>query len=443
MMAFRTKEWLLALLFVILAAAFFLRLFPIRAVHWWDETVYLQHAEIILSDRDNYSEMSYRSPLLPIFFAAAFSLYDHIYMAHIVVALFGILIPLSLFMLGKWLYGISEGLIAAFFGAFATFVFYQSRTLLPDAPSVGLLGIGLVLLFASDRRPLLLFFSGLFFAAAVLMKLTLVIALIIVPLYFLLRRLSIFSLILFCAGAFVGLLPFFIWAQVHEGFFLQPFLELQKQILDADEPWFYYLTHTPPALPIAISAGLALFAFFKRHGLHRTELFLLILAGAFVIYLSYVPHKELRYILPALPPLLLFSAHGLASLYWTYSNRAVSMGIAMLLVLSFAPVWNAIPATFVDTTESDEKIVADYISQYFREDVEVFATFNYPVFAYYSERRTVRIVLWRPLPEQLFEVREAAVIVYKNKDFPDLEWLRERSEKVYAKGDIVVYHYTN
>lgn len=442
MMAFRTKKWLLVLLFVILAAAFLLRVFPVRTAHWWDETVYLQHAEIILSDRDNYSEMSYRSPLLPIFFAAAFSLYDHIYMAHIVVALLGILIPLSLFFLGKRLYGIPEGLIAAFFGACTIFIFDQSRTLLADAPAVGLMGIGLALLFTSDHRPAPLFFSGLFFAAAVLMKLTLVIALIIVPLYFLLRRLSLSSLIVFCAGAFVGLLPFFVWAQVHEGFFLQPFLELQKQILDADEPWFYYLMHTPLALPIAVSAGLALFAFFKRHGLNRTELFLLILGGAFVIYLSHVPHKELRYILPALPPLLLFSARGLVSLYRTYNNRAVVMGIAALLVFSFAPVWKAMPSTFIDTTDSDEKIVADYIFEHFRKDMGVFATFNYPVFAYYSERKTVRIVLWRPLPEQLSAVREAVVIVYKNKDFPDLEWLRERSKEVYTKGDIVVYHYT-
>ena len=442
MMRFGAREWTIACLLIILLAGFFLRLFPLRTVHWWDETVYLQHSEILLEGRDNYNELAYRSPLLPIFFAIAFSLYDHIFMAHIVAALLGILIPLSLFLIGKKLYGIPEGLLAAFFGACTIFIFDQSRTLLADAPAVGLLGIGLAFLFTSDHRPTPLFFSGLFFAAATLMKLTLVIALIIVPLYFLLRRLPIFSLVLFCTGAFLTLLPFFVWGQVHEWFLLQPFLELQKQILDADEPWFYYLTHTPVVFPVAISIGLVLFAFFKRHGPTRTEIFLFILAGTFVVYLGHVPHKELRYILPALPPLLLFSAHGIASLYRAFRNRAVLIGIAALLVLSFAPIWKVLPTTLVDARQSDEKIVADYISSHFQKDMPVFATFNYPVFAYYSERKTTRIMLWRPLPEQLSDVREAIVIVYKDKDFPNLEWLEERSEEVYREEEIVVYQYT-
>ena len=44
----------IGIIILILLLTFSMRLLPIRMAHWWDETVYLQHAEIMFSDRDNF-----------------------------------------------------------------------------------------------------------------------------------------------------------------------------------------------------------------------------------------------------------------------------------------------------------------------------------------------------------------------------------------------------
>ncbi len=61
----KTASFLIILFILIIA--FFLRLLPIRIAHFWDETVYLQHAEIFFSGRTNFDdELSFRPPLLSI-----------------------------------------------------------------------------------------------------------------------------------------------------------------------------------------------------------------------------------------------------------------------------------------------------------------------------------------------------------------------------------------
>src|ERR671922_85310 len=84
----RTKviaEW--AFLILLVASAFIVRLWPMSRAHFWDETVYLQNAEVICCGKTNYSELSSRPPLLSLIFAGVFLLWNHVYAACLMTAL--------------------------------------------------------------------------------------------------------------------------------------------------------------------------------------------------------------------------------------------------------------------------------------------------------------------------------------------------------------------
>lgn len=51
-------------LVLLIAAGFVLRLWPLSKVRFWDETVYLQNAEVICCGKANYSELDSRPPVL-------------------------------------------------------------------------------------------------------------------------------------------------------------------------------------------------------------------------------------------------------------------------------------------------------------------------------------------------------------------------------------------
>src|ERR1041385_7650304 len=86
------------LLFLLVAAAFIVRLWPVWKVHFWDEAVYLQNAEVICCGKLNYSELDSRPPLLSLLFAGAFKLWHSAYAASILTAALNALGPLVLYL---------------------------------------------------------------------------------------------------------------------------------------------------------------------------------------------------------------------------------------------------------------------------------------------------------------------------------------------------------
>src|SRR6266403_4191820 len=75
-----------AFVILLVAGAFIVRLWPMSQAHFWDETVYLQNAEVICCGKANYSELDSRPPLLSLIFAVLFLLWHHVYAASIAAA---------------------------------------------------------------------------------------------------------------------------------------------------------------------------------------------------------------------------------------------------------------------------------------------------------------------------------------------------------------------
>ena len=89
----------IAMLFV---SSFIIRIYPIHYSHWWDECIYLQHAEIISGLRENtFNEFHLRPPLLPVILSAGFLVYESVFIASVIMSLFGAIGVLFVYLLAK------------------------------------------------------------------------------------------------------------------------------------------------------------------------------------------------------------------------------------------------------------------------------------------------------------------------------------------------------
>ena len=170
------------LLFLLVAAAFQVRIWGISKTHFWDEMVYLQNAQVICCGKINYSELDYRPPLLSLIYAGVFLLWHRIYAACIVTAFLNALGPFFLYLAGRLLVGRLPAAIAALLLAFSPFFvgifpygFASDDTgnsLLTDSPALTLVLLAFwLLLRALDRQSIPRFaWAGLALALSILMR---------------------------------------------------------------------------------------------------------------------------------------------------------------------------------------------------------------------------------------------------------------------------------
>ena len=177
-------------------------------MHFWDETVYLQNAEVICCGKHNYSELSSRPPLLSLLYAGAFQLWHHDYIASLLVAGLNALGPLLLYFVGKRLAGRAAGGLSALLLAFSPFFVKTGNELLTDNPALTLTLLSFcVLLIGLDRqKPAWFGLAGFLTAIAGLMRFTSLITVFVFPLYLLWSRKRWVKAGLFAAGLAVGLL---------------------------------------------------------------------------------------------------------------------------------------------------------------------------------------------------------------------------------------------
>ncbi len=102
-------------------AAFMVRVWPLSKVHFWDEAVYLQNAEVICCGKTNYSELESRPPLLSLIFALVFRVWHSVYAADIVTAMLNAAGPVLLYVCGRKIVGRAGAAIAALLLAFVPF----------------------------------------------------------------------------------------------------------------------------------------------------------------------------------------------------------------------------------------------------------------------------------------------------------------------------------
>lgn len=446
-----SKKWFIGICVILFIAVFLLSLFPIRIAHWWDETVYLQHAETISSGRTNYDEWSFRPPLLPIMIAGGYLFNHHVMVPNILIALLFSIGVIFVALTGRELFGYKTGIISSVIFGLSPFLLKNAHDIMTDLPAVSILAIALYFFVKSinTKENHYWFITGLFFGLAILMKFTTLVVLVLIPLYYVIvERISVKSLWYACFGTVLILLPYFIWAQVKFGFFLHPFISAVQQVTEHNEGIVFYLKTIITSHEYALLIGLLIFIlmwllFIKKRSFETT---LIAWTIVFILYLSITAHKEARYLIPAFLPLSILAGRG-----WTMiTNKVVSRILLILFVLivlfALVPEITAIKENRIIPYKSEAMRVSEKIVAAYPPNTIIYANNNYPVFAYYTNMKTIRLREQNELFYEVFpsNMRESGlIIVFKGIKHPTAEWLDSHQEfkKVIDSESILVYEY--
>ena len=468
-----------ALLFVV---AVVLRLWGMSRIHYWDEMVYLQNAQVIGFGKTNYSELAFRPPLLSIYYAAIFKVWHSIYAADVGAALLNALAPVFLFLAGKRAVGwraamLASGLLAVapfFVGVFPA-AFDSDNTgnsLLSDSPALTLITLSFWLLLRAIDKPSFLRFlwGGVALAMCVLMRFG---SLSTVAILFCLVLLS--SSIWRAAGAcfcgiVAGLGPYLAWCWFQFGDALFTVKQGWAHVEGPTPPFTFFLRNALVIFsPIAIF-GLGIYVAWKAfprfveanvnadscaalRNDHRRramiEAFLVVwLVVAFLTF-SCIAHKEPRYVMPAAPPLFLLSGMGL-SLVFALRQRVLrwlgTAALAMAAIVTVLPLRALFATPFIDRNVPDEARAAEILAAEVPPDTTLYMSFNYPTFAYYTPFRIHELQVVGPeLYAEMQQVPAGQVLVlYRNAEAPsqsDVAWCEASGlfKKVAEYPSLVVY----
>lgn len=451
---FNRRLLLTLFLCALLVSAFIVRIWPMRYAYWWDETVYLQNADTLLGAQ-NYNEFSVRPPVISIVIATGFLLWHHPFTADILLALLSALAAPFICLAARELYGDKTAILAGLIAAFSPFLVQNGHYIMSDAPAVTISSAAFYFLLRSEKgkSPKGYAFSGALAALSALTKFT---GLLFGPLFVLYLLITgkdkTKKVAAFILGFCLILLPYLLWAQITQGSFLSPFTKATQSVAEGNEPWTFYFLQFSYIFPLAISAGWALrvleIALGKKPD--RKELFLAFWALLFMIYLgAATPYKEARYILPITLPAVIISARAFGLLLETGGKKikgASLIIIAGILFFSFQPVFSGLNVPFINTSSTDEMEISEYINDKYSQDAVIYSNQNYPVYAYYTKRKVIRLLqeddsFYRTYNETMDN--GGLLIVYPGIKKPDPEWLDASPlfRKETEINGIILYEY--
>ncbi|MFA4886740.1 MAG: glycosyltransferase family 39 protein [Candidatus Nanoarchaeia archaeon] len=452
----KKKAALYFLLGFILVTNFILILWPLRTSYWWDETVYLQHAEVIFSGKENYDEFQLRPPILSMLFAFGFLFKHHVFAADIIVGLIGMLGTLMMYFLGKEISGKKVGLLAAAFFGFTSFIVRQAHSIMTDVPSLVFFAVAFYCLIKASKIESKKWYllSGFFLGIAILTRFTQLILISVFIIYILVKKISLQKIRHILLAFSAVLFPYLLWAQLKFGFFLIPFIRANSAVSDQVGNIFFYIANLSKVYPLMILLGVIpyLIIVYKKRSWLDTVLVSWILI--FLAYVSITPHKELRYILPITVPLFLISARGFVEFFETKKLLMKSLVIISIVLLGFYQLPDGekvkelfgVNQPFINAYESPAQEISEYLVSLNETDRVIYANHEYPVYGYYTNLKIKTVYggeeFYRWYPANM---RESGFFVfYKEvKKYPAQEWLDSKKEfkKIKETEEIIVYRY--
>lgn len=440
----RKKVFLIALS-LILIAGFLLRFFPLRGgYHYWDETVYLQHGEIIAGESpDNYNEFDFRPPLFSLILGAIFTINSSLLAAHLTVAVLSSLTIILIYIIGKELYTRKTGLLAALIYALSPLAIFLAHDILVD-PILPFFWLSTALLLVksleTDERKYY-YFTGLMAALSVLMKFT---SLVIVPAiastvviyHFKQKELDLNELIeetkdfalmktnwLMAAGFFTGILPYLVWSYIEFGSALHVFTTALTKS-GARDLFMTYLGGWKSYILVPFYVGLPVFFWKADFQKLKNYLPIVFFLALFVPLQFFLPNKETRFLMPALPFLVLMASEGLRKLRdgEVFNNWKLSRALFVFLILVsviLVPTEISERNVFVQGSSIDwEAPVMDtglWLRNNTDQDSIVYTNYQYPALGYYSKRDIIWIREYKPLNELVGQDIEKAGYLYFSK----------------------------
>ena len=430
----------------ILLLALLVRTVPLTYSHFWDETVFLQHAKVILDGRTNFDEFFSRPPLLPFLYAFGFAIWDNVYVANLVQGVITTLVVLFAFLYVRGVFGVAAALFGAFLFSFTPYFVEASHQLLTDMPALGLMLAAMWLFDKPGPRFALL--AGVVFALAVQTRFTSLFLVVYFALETILSPKKLRNLALLLAGAAAAITPYLLWVRWNYGSFFFPFVMARRIVTEWTAPvparfyWNALIEIFPYSMWLFFGIGtlltIAPWARCRRNGegapplspptgfndQTKRQIVLLLWGAAFLVYMLRIPHKEIRYLLPLAIPVVVISALGLAALFHWFTRQATPIKVVGLLlgvalvILNYGTPFQKLMGPYVDRSEWEVVQIAHYLREVSTPADTIYAAHEYPVLAFYSERKTVSLLAIQENFDQAWPdlLKQPGFLVYFHPD---------------------------
>lgn len=439
--------FILILLFLL---SFFVRLLPVRiGFHFWDECVYLQHAEIISGFRQsNYDEFHLRPPLLALMIAIAYKLHHSLFTAHLVVAFISALGTIFTFILAKNLFDEKIALLASLIFLASPLHIQESHRILVDAllPTFWTITSLLFLLSVKTKKLYYSLFSGIFLGLSILLKFTSFALFIPFACVLLLKKqFNPKHIFIFFTGFIASTLIYFIYSYQHFGSpFYSILLNMKVPFWGKKTPCYIYFITLHKLLPYSAMVGIPILFFFlfKNKRLDFPTLFLLCFSFIPFSLFHITTHQEPRYILPTLPFFSILSAKGL---FLGFSNNTKMKILSTSMVLLFLPFFfislsQLHPPLSIKLYHNESDVAIMQASLWIKENPfcsVVYSNFNWPVIAFYSKKKIVLLPLEGNFQNNVSAImKEKGCVVVSSsspRKYPELEFLYEDKRFKFVK----------
>ncbi len=462
-----------AVLAVLLLTGFAIRAAPVKTgYHYWDETVYLQHGEILAGDHpDNYNEFDFRPPLLSLMLAGIFLITDSVTAVHLLLSLLATAGILLTFLLGRRLFTPATGLIAAAAYTLSIEHITFSHDILVDAVLPVLwLGTALLLLRALETRDRwTAAATGVVAGLAVLMKFT---SLVIVPAVACValawhyrqsrsRTGAVRRTVEWpggwaaAAGFALAVTPYLAWSHITYGSAFHTVVTA-AHLSGAADPFLTYITGAGAVIGVPFLLGLPVFAAAARRDWFGPVTVTVFVLALYLPLQFLVPNRELRFLLPAMPFLAVAAASGIET-----GARRLSTGrwvwiAAALVAIAAIPVWahpdvqHVRDGTFTAHSEPPTYDAAVWLRENTSEDAVLYTNYKWPALGYYSEREIQLLPVEEPFQDRIGEELPRPGYVYHSTEAPDgrdpsLSFLRSDPRFTHVRtfnGTVRLFHYT-
>ncbi|MCD6371223.1 MAG: glycosyltransferase family 39 protein [Candidatus Aenigmarchaeota archaeon] len=366
--------------------AFLLRLNFKTCIYGWDETIYLQHAEIISGFKENNFDEFYFRPLpISIMIAGIYKIYHDPVIANILMAILGTLTVAIIFLICKKIANEKVAYVSAFVTALWPIHIYYSKLVLTHIPAMFFSALMLYFLKEGEEKDKLFYFflSGLFLGLTILTRFTYLFLPIIVlaNIYLFREKYNLKKLILMALGFSIFTLPYLLWSYYEFSDPLYP-IKMARTIVSwtYESPINYYLLHFPNVLGAFGTIGIIGWIYLKRkEKLNKNEIVLLLWIFLFFGLIHTISHKEERYLMPLLLPTMILSSIGVTEI----ARKKNSVFLLLVLII---PLFILLQPTYMTDLPCDNpaKEAAIWINNYTKGNCLIYAQEDVPHLAYYS-----------------------------------------------------------
>lgn len=409
------RRKILLIIGAIAVLGLFLNLFPVRTgFHYWDETVYLQHTEIITGESpDNYNEFDFRPPMLPLLLSPVMALTGSLAPIHVFIAFIAAIgIPLT-YLLGRELYGAREGVISALIYSLTPLVIKNSHDVLVDSilPLFWISAAFFLVRLENSSRKIYPVLAGVSIGLAVLSKFT---SLVLIPAYLfivLYRALKdsgpldaveevLKSWKNWLAGVsfLFTVAPYMVWNYLSFGHPLHSIVKASTLTGSADS-FLLYISSSWLLVPLPFILGFFGFKKFNRNDLEK-----LVLPAVFILVL-YLPmqfmisNREIRYLTPLVPFLSVILGVGVSKIGGKKLVGILAV-LSILMVPMTLPDRNITQGMVSDGWNPPVQDASKWLKDNISNDTVVYTNYRYPAIAYYSKKEIELIPYDSPLEDE-------------------------------------------